>query len=350
MQDDAEAPPQFLQIPLPHIHAVHQNLAALHVVEAQQEARERGLAGAGVADYCDGLARLDRQLNVPEDPILLFVREPNIAKLDPPGLRAGCDGRNGLRRRLDCDRRVEQLEDALGAGHGALQNIVLIAEVLDGLEEALGILNKSHQDADGQSRPEHLVAAVPENQRHCGGTQHLHRGIKQRVGVDGIEEGNLVGCVDAVELLETFFLAVEELHYAHAGDVLGEVRVDARDGHPDAPVAIPHPPPEDHGGEYDKRQNGKRNQSQLPVHLQHHDDDEQQREEIAENGHHPGREHFVQHIHVGGDARDQPAHRIAVVELERQAVQVPEQLQAQIEHGALPDHLHGVSLHVLQDE
>ena len=47
-------------------------------------------------------------------------------------------------------------------------------------------------------------------------------------------------------------------------------------------------------------------------------------------------------VHVGGEARDQAAHRIAVVEGEIELLQVIHQLAAQVEHGLLSDPLHEV--------
>src|SRR5271155_4199961 len=50
-------------------------------------------------------------------------------------LSAGTVGRLGDRRRGDFDRSVEQFEDALARGHGGLQNVVFLAEILNRPEE-----------------------------------------------------------------------------------------------------------------------------------------------------------------------------------------------------------------------
>ena len=42
-----------------------------------------------------------------------------------------------MRGRNDLRLGVEQLEDALAGGHGGLQDVVLVAEVLNGPQEAL---------------------------------------------------------------------------------------------------------------------------------------------------------------------------------------------------------------------
>ncbi len=61
-------------------------------------------------------------------------------------------------------------------------------------------------------------------------------------------------------------------------------------------------------------------------------------------------EHLVQSVDVGGDARDQPADRILVVESDMHALQVAENLAAQVEHHFLPGPLHEVGLQELEHE
>ena len=84
--------------------------------------------------------------------------------------------------------------------------------------------------------------------------------------------------------------------------------------------------------------------------LEHREDDEAQHQQIAENGDQAGGEQVVQHVHVGGDARDQAAHGIAVVESDVELLQVRHQLPAQVEHGLLADALHQVHLPEFEHE
>ncbi len=57
LQHDPEMAPQVLQIEQPNVHAIQQDLAALNVVETQQQGNERGLARPGVADDSERLPR-----------------------------------------------------------------------------------------------------------------------------------------------------------------------------------------------------------------------------------------------------------------------------------------------------
>ena len=79
-------------------------------------------------------------------------------------------------------------------------------------------------------------------------------------------------------------------------------------------------------------------------------DDSGQHENVFEDRDHAGGEHFVQRVHVGGDARDQAADRILVVEADVHALQVAENLAAQIEHHHLAGPLHEVSLQIIEQE
>ena len=95
---------------------------------------------------------------------------------------------------------------------------------------------------------------------------------------------------------------------------------------------------------------GKVNHRQLPVKPDHHRHNRQEGKEVAENGDDAGREQVVQHIHVGGDTRHHAAHRVAVVETQLQALQVAENLLAQVVHDFLSHQLHGERLDKLQDK
>ena len=75
-----------------------------------------------------------------------------------------------------------------------------------------------------------------------------------------------------------------------------------------------------------------------------------QHEDVFEDRDHAGGEHFVQRVHVGGDARDQAADRVAVEEADMHALQVAEDLAAQVEHHLLPGPLHQVGLGEFQHE
>ena len=56
------------------------------------------------------------------------------------------------------------------------------------------------------------------------------------------------------------------------------------------------------------------------AHPQHDEDHEAERQNVAEDRHQAGSPHFVQRVHIGGDASDQAADGVAVVRRRRPAV------------------------------
>ena len=83
--------------------------------------------------------------------------------------------------------------------------------------------------------------------------------------------------------------------------------------------------------------------------LQHDDDDEGQHEDVFEDGEDAGGEHLVERVDVGGDAGDEFADGVAVEEGGGHALQMAEDLAAQIEHDLLPGPLHHVGLQEFED-
>ncbi len=100
----------------------------------------------------------------------------------------------------------------------------------------------------------------------------------------------------------------------------------------------------------DQRKHRKSDQRQVSVHFQHEPDDSGQNENVFEDRHHAGREHFVQRVHVRRRARDQAADRILVVEADVHALQVPENLAAQVEHHHLSRPLHEINLQIIEQK
>ncbi len=95
-------------------------------------------------------------------------------------------GSDGGRTSAQC---VQELEDPLRTGHGALQDVELFAQVADGLEEAFRILKEGHQRAQGQDAVQHAAPSVPENQGDGQGPHQVDHGIEYRVVEDGLNIG-----------------------------------------------------------------------------------------------------------------------------------------------------------------
>ena len=121
-------------------------LAPVRVVEPKQQIDDRGLAGSGVAHQRDGLPRRGRERDIAQHPGALRT----VAKPDP--LESHLTA-HGLRQPHRIDRLqhrhrlIQQREHPLGRGHGALQQIELLREILQRLEEAAGELDERRQHA-----------------------------------------------------------------------------------------------------------------------------------------------------------------------------------------------------------
>ena len=79
-------------------------------------------------------------------------------------------------------------------------------------------------------------------------------------------------------------------------------------------------------------------------------DDPGKHEDIFKDRNHAGGKHFIQRVHIGGDARHQPANRIPVIEADVHVLQMAEDLAAQVEHDFLPGPLHEIGLRVFQSK
>ena len=100
----------------------------------------------------------------------------------------------------------------------------------------------------------------------------------------------------------------------------------------------------------EERDHREGDEGEAPVEGDHHRHDPDQGEEVAEDGHDARGEQLVHRVHVGGDPRHEPAHRVAVEVAHVQPLQVREDLAPHVLHDPLPGHLHDVVLPEAHDE
>ncbi len=249
----------------------------------------------------------------------------------------------------DLRRGIEQLEDAFACGHGCLQDVVLVAEVLNGAPEALGIHVECCQHADGDGAGEDAETAAPDDERNGDGRQDFDCGVIECVGEDRVLEGDHVQAVDCFEVLVSALFAIEELDNGHAADVFLREAVDAGDGGADAAVALANTVAEEARNDEDQRQNGKRQQRQPPVNVEHHDGHDGEGEEVVDDGQDPASEHFVDGVDVGRNASDESTNCVRIEEADVHALHVAEDVAAQVEHDFLAGPLHQVCLNELEE-
>src|SRR5262249_14663826 len=127
-------------------------------------------------------------------------------------------------------------------------------------------------------------------------------------------------------------------------------RVNAGDCYTNAAVGIAHFDSEDRRSPEDQRKHGKCDEREAPIHPQHDHEDADEHEDIFKDRYDSGSEHFVQSIHVAGNARDKTAYRVFVEERDVHSLQMPKNLAAQIEHYLLSGPLHVVGLQELEQK
>ena len=109
---------QVAQAQVAHVDAVERDAAGLRVVEARDERRERRLARARAADQGDGAAGGEREVEVAQHGPVGVVAERDVAR--SAARRRPRAARGAPAGSADLRLFVEQLEDALAGGDGAL--------------------------------------------------------------------------------------------------------------------------------------------------------------------------------------------------------------------------------------
>ena len=80
------------------------------------------------------------EADIPQHPVFVVVGKPDVIELDGCGRRG--EAAWAEQARLNRGLGIDQLEDALRRGHGGLQDVVLLAEVLNGPEETQPVLEE----------------------------------------------------------------------------------------------------------------------------------------------------------------------------------------------------------------
>src|SRR6266851_5823799 len=146
--------------------------------------------------------------------------------------------RNGVGIRIDRDRLIKELEDALGGGHGGLEDVELFAEVLNRAEEALGEHGEGGENAKSEAAGKDANSTGPKDQRDGGEAEEFDSRIEESVSENRVAPGEHIVAIALLKFLDGFAFAVEELHDAHSGNVFLKKSVDAGNGRADAAIRV----------------------------------------------------------------------------------------------------------------
>ena len=216
LERNAEHAVQRLGGNLLDVHAVDQNFALVHVVEAHQQKQNRALAGAGRADQTQRFAALQPEADVRKRGLALVVGEGDVSELDMiRALGRVAGGQHG-----EILRRGQHLFDAVRRSAGAGHNHKNARQPQHAVGNDGEIVQKRHDLARLRQSPLHAVCA---HDQHDDQTQiqkqrgERRRKAHHRVGAHVVARGAVGLPAEAV----VFIIALgQRLDHARAGDVL----------------------------------------------------------------------------------------------------------------------------------
>src|SRR3990172_1749294 len=164
LEDQGEQPAELLPRKLPDLPPEQVDLPSSDLVEPEEQGEDRCLPRARRPHDRTGLSLLEDEGDPAQDrrplqplgepvPLGFGVREPDVPEFDRgdggasrrDACRRGTGGRGRVVPVLGGEVRVQDLEDPLGRGQRGLQDVVLVAHVLDGVVELLGILEERNE-------------------------------------------------------------------------------------------------------------------------------------------------------------------------------------------------------------
>ena len=163
-----------------HILSVDQDAAAGHVVEAEQQPRDRRLAGARRADDRDRLAGRHLEAHALEDRPRRLVGELDVVEAD----RALPDrNRLGVRLVHDLGRSLEDPE------HGLDVDRRLLDLAIDHAHEIQRLVELDHHGVDHHEVADRVLAALNAERAHHHDGREAHREDRRLPGVEHGERG-----------------------------------------------------------------------------------------------------------------------------------------------------------------
>lgn len=334
LQDDRELRAQVGEAVVAQVHAVEADDARGRVVEAREEAEERGLARAARAGDADAAARGDRRGGVREDGAPARVRVDDVLEGDV----AGGPGERPCARALGhVDGGVEEAEDAVERGEALLDAGGAAAHGLEGVVELGEVGHHLDQLARRERAGLDVARAEVEHRRRAHGQDDADEQPQEALDAHGGHLGPHAGVAPRDVAAVLVVLLAERLHDAERAQRLGH------DGHGGA-LALAHlgplaaEAPAEHGEDAEEhRRRGDGHQRQDEVDGPRDEQDHHELRRGADHGDEPVDEHVLDGGAVVLDAVDGLGAAARVVVGERQPLQVPEDARPQAEGEAVAE-------------
>ncbi len=143
LQDDTDPLAQVFLAEAAYVDPINRDGTFLDVVKTSQQTDQGALACPRGADHRDRFAATDLDVEVPHNPVLILVGEPDMLEPDVALYPFAADGLSGV---LNVFRRIEQPEDPLGGCHGLLKRAGLVGQRPQGTKKFADVGEISHQD------------------------------------------------------------------------------------------------------------------------------------------------------------------------------------------------------------
>ena len=325
------------------IVAVDRDPPVARVVEACEQLGDRRLAGAGVSDKRDRRPSRDCEVEPVQNLRPVAVAEAHglegdvafdLRQLE----RAGQVGHLGL--------LVEHVDDLVQCGRGREESAVQLRELLHRVEEVLHVEHEGEQRSQRDRALEVEVAAVAEHHGERDRREQVDEREVEPVEDDRLHVRFAVVLGHLAEVARVCLLARERLDDPHPRDVLGE-----RGRHEAEPLAHGRVRAggalaEDHRRDAHERDHDQRRECQAPVEDEEQDRGAEQSERVLDEARDPVGDELVDRLDVVRQPADDHARTVALVEAEREVLQVVEKAVAQVGQDPLADPAGQVGLDV----
>ena len=346
LEGDADAAAQRVQGQLAHVVPVDDDPAAVGIVLARDQCRQRRLAAAARPDEGDALSGRDVQVDAVEHGRAGGVAEADVVEADVTVQVGQLERVRGVGdRRL----QVEHAEDALDPGAGLLAHGEDAGQ-LPGRRGELADVGREGQERADRDRAVQGEQAAEDEDRHLrDGRDRLEQRLVARLQAHRAQARTVEPLGGRGEPAELALLLAEGLDHAHAGDALVDDLGDVALALLPVPRGREHPPPHPVGDGEQRRDDDEREQSQQRREDEHHHQRQQHHQHVA--GHQ--RQEVQQTLHqrrVGVGAGDQLTGRHPRQRCEVHALQVVVDRVAQVELDAEADLAAAVTPHVGERE
>ena len=230
---------------------------------------------------------------------------------------------------------VEHADDLVERRDRGEERVVELRELLDRVEEVREVEREGEERAGGHVAVVDEPAAVAEDDRGRGRREQVDGREVDRVQDRRLVVRGAVAVVDAVERLLLHRLARERLDDAHPGDVLGERGGDEAEPLAHVAVGAVRAAAEPGRHERHRHEHGQRRERQPPVEEEEDDRGAEQEERVLDQARDAVGDELVERLDVVRDPADDHAGAVALVEAEREPLEVAEELVAQVGEDAL---------------